>query len=115
MLVPVPTSGRRHAGCSRQQLSGRADLIRFYADFYGHVYNDLIDRERNAVNLDDQYDSKGQMPLISFQTEFPKDHDTSLARNVLNQLPEFPALVVLSYEIWNILDKKICANSCVIA
>ena len=35
---------------------------------------DLIDQERNAVDLYDQRDSKGQMSLISFKEEFPKDH-----------------------------------------
>ncbi len=39
------------------------------------------------LDLDDQRDSKGQMSFIS------------------SKMPEFPALVVLSNEIWNILDK----------
>ena len=52
---------------------------------------DLIDRERNAVDLYDQRDSKGQMSFISLREGFPKDH-LQLARNVLNQLSaQFPA------------------------
>ena len=47
---------------------------------------DLIDLERNAVDLYDQRDSKGQMLFISFKEECPKDH-LQLARNTLNQLP----------------------------
>ena len=47
---------------------------------------DLIDRERNAVDLYDQRDSKGQMTFISFKEGFPKDY-LQLARSVLNQLP----------------------------
>ena len=35
---------------------------------------DLIDRERNALDLYDQRDSKGQMSFISFKERFPKDH-----------------------------------------
>ena len=51
---------------------------------------DLIDRERNAVYLYDQPDSKGQMSFSSF-----------------NQLPtKLPAnSVVLSNEVWNIGDR----------
>ncbi len=55
--------------------------------------------------LDDQRDSKGKISFISFEEGFPKVHDVSLGRNVLNQQPKFPAKVVLSNEIWNILDK----------
>ena len=70
---------------------------------------DLIDRERNAVDLYDQSDSsdsKGQMSLISFKEGFPKDY-LQLARNVLNQLPaKFPANSVAPYnEVWNIGDR----------
>ena len=57
------------------------------------------------MDLFDQRDSKGQMQSISSQEGLPIDHDIPLARNVLNQMPEFPALVVPSNEIWNILDK----------
>ena len=51
---------------------------------------DLIDRERNAVDLYDQRDSKGQMSFSSF-----------------NQLPtKLPAnSVALSNEVWNIGDR----------
>ena len=35
---------------------------------------DLIDRERNAVDLYDRRDSKGQMSFISLKEGFPKDH-----------------------------------------
>ncbi len=35
---------------------------------------DLIHQERNAVDLYDQRDSKGQMLFISFKEGFPKDH-----------------------------------------
>ena len=42
---------------------------------------DLIDRERNAVDLYDKRDSKGQMSFISFKEGFPKDC-LQLARNV---------------------------------
>ena len=51
---------------------------------------DLIDRERNAVDLYDQRDSKGQMSFSSF-----------------NQLPtKLPAYsVALSNEVWNIGDR----------
>ena len=64
---------------------------------------DLIDRERNAVDLYDQRDSKGQMSFISFKEGFPKDY-LQLARDVLNQLPaKFPAnSVAPSNEVWNI-------------
>ena len=47
---------------------------------------DLIDRERNAVDLYDQRDSKGQKSFSSFKEEFPKDY-LQLPRNTLNQLP----------------------------
>jgi hypothetical protein len=57
---------------------------------------DLIDRQRKAVDLYDQRDSKGLMLFNSFKEGFPKDHDMSLARNILNQLPEFAELVLLS-------------------
>ena len=43
---------------------------------------DMIDRERTAVDLYDQRDSKGQMSFITFKEGFPKDH-LQLARNVL--------------------------------
>ena len=33
---------------------------------------DLIDRERNAVDLYDQRDSKGQMSFISFKVSIPE-------------------------------------------
>jgi hypothetical protein len=64
---------------------------------------DLIRQERNAVDLCDQRDSKGQMSLISFKQGFPTDH-LQLARNVLNQLPEkFPAnSIAPCNEVWNI-------------
>ena len=66
---------------------------------------DLIDRERNAVDLYDQRDSKGKMSFSSFKEGFPKDY-LQLARNVLNQLPaKFPANSVASApsnEVWNI-------------
>ena len=67
---------------------------------------DLIDRVRNAVDLYDQRDSKGQMSFISFKEGFPKDH-LQLARNVLNQLPaKFPAnSFAPSNEVWNIGDR----------
>ena len=35
---------------------------------------DLIDQERNAVDLYDQRDSKGQISFISFKEGFLKDH-----------------------------------------
>ena len=35
---------------------------------------DLIRLERNAVDLYDQRDSKGQISFISFKEGFPKDH-----------------------------------------
>ncbi len=66
---------------------------------------ELIDRERNAMDLFDQGDSKGQKLSISSQEGLSIDHDIPLARNVLNKLPEYPALIVLSQKIWNILDK----------
>ena len=55
----------------------------------------------------DQPDSKleGQMQFISSQEGWPIDHNIPLARDVLDQLPKFPALIVPSNEIWNILDK----------
>ena len=70
---------------------------------------DLIDRERNAVDLYDQRDSKGQMSFISFKDGFPKDH-LQLARNVLNQLPvKFSANSVARFapsnEAWNLGDR----------
>ena len=67
---------------------------------------DLIDRERTAVDLYDQRDSKGQMSFIAFKEGFPKDH-LQLARNVLNQLPvKFSAnSVAPSNEVWNIGDR----------
>ena len=43
---------------------------------------DLIDLERNAVDLYDQRDSKGQMSFSSFKEGFPEDH-LQLAGNVL--------------------------------
>ncbi len=63
---------------------------------------DLIRRERNAVDLYDQRDSKGQMSFISFNEGFPKDH-LQLARNVLNQLRvKFQAnSVAPCNEVWN--------------
>ena len=65
------------------------------------------DGERNAVDLYDQRDSKGQMSFISFKGGFPKDYLVQLARNVLNQLPaNFPAnSVAPSNEDWIIGDK----------
>jgi hypothetical protein len=54
---------------------------------------DLIDHERNAMELYDQR-SKGQMLLNSFKEGF---------QNILDCLSEFS--VVLSNENWNILDK----------
>jgi hypothetical protein len=65
---------------------------------------ELIDREGNVMYLNDQRVSKGQMTSFSRQEGLPIDHDISLARNILNQLPESSALVVLSHEAWNILD-----------
>ena len=70
---------------------------------------DLIDRERNAVDLYDQRDSKGQMSFISFKEECPKDH-LQLARNTLNQLPvkfsaNSAARLAPSNEAWNIGDR----------
>ncbi len=64
---------------------------------------DLIHRERNAVDLYDQRDCKGQMLFISFNEGFPNDH-LQLARNVLNQLPvKFPAKSVAPYnEVWSL-------------
>ena len=44
-------------------------------------------KERNAMNLLDQRDSKGQMLSISSREGLPIGHDMPLARNVLNQLP----------------------------
>ena len=38
------------------------------------IFFDLIDRERNAVDLYDQRDSKGQMSFSSFKEGFPKDY-----------------------------------------
>ena len=67
---------------------------------------DLIDRDQNAMNLYNRCDSKGQTPFISSTEGLPWDHDTQLARNVLNQQKKFPAYFVSqSNEIWNILDK----------
>ncbi len=57
------------------------------------------------MDLFDQRDGREQMQPIFSQEGLPINHDILLARNVLNQLPEFPALVVLSNEIWTILDK----------
>ena len=57
------------------------------------------------MDLFDQRDSKGQMQPISSQEGLPIDHDIPLAINVLNQLPELPALIVPSNEIWNGSDK----------
>ncbi len=67
---------------------------------------DLIYRERNAVDLHDQRDSKGQMSFISLREVFPNDH-LQLARNVLNQLPaKFPAnSVAPCNEVWNIWNR----------
>ena len=70
---------------------------------------DLIDRERNAVDLYDQRDSKGQMSFISFKEECPKDH-LQLARNTLNQLPvkcsaNSVACLAPCNEAWNIGDR----------
>ena len=45
------------------------------------------------------------MPSNSSQQRLSFDPDIPLARNVLNQLTEFPALVVPSNEIWNVMDK----------
>ncbi len=53
------------------------------------------------MDLYNQRDSTGQMSFIKEGLA----KDISLARNILNQLPEFPALVVLSNEIWSILNK----------
>ena len=44
---------------------------------------DLIYRERNAVDLHDQRDSKGQMSFISLKEVFPNDH-LHLARSILD-------------------------------
>ena len=70
---------------------------------------DLIDQERNAVDLFDQRDSKGHIPFICSKEGFPKDH-LQLARNVLDQLPvkfsaNSVALLAPSNEIWNIGDR----------
>ncbi len=55
---------------------------------------DPIIRERNAVELYDQRDSKGLISFISFKEGCPKDH-LQCARNVLNQLlVKFPANTV---------------------
>ncbi len=48
---------------------------------------DLIDQERNAMDLYDQQDSKGQMQFISSKEGLPIDRDIHLARNILNCLP----------------------------
>ena len=66
---------------------------------------DSIDRERNAVDLYDQRDSKEQMSFISFKEGFSKDH-VKLAMNVLNQLPvNFSANFVARLEVWNFGDR----------
>ena len=57
---------------------------------------DSIDHERNAMDLYDQRDSKGQRLFNSVKEGF---------QNILDQLPEFSASIVLSNENWNILDK----------
>ena len=76
--------------------------MRYYA-VSGKGPKDLNDQERNAVDLYDQCDSKGQMSFFGFKEGFPKDH-LQLARNVLNQLTaKFPAnSVAPSNEVWNI-------------
>jgi hypothetical protein len=71
---------------------------------FGCNLREWIDREGNSMDLFDQHDSKGQTTSISSQEGLPIDHGMLLTRNVLIQLPEFPALVVLSNEIWNILE-----------
>jgi hypothetical protein len=74
---------------------------------FNSIVKEVIDLERNATNLFDQHDSKGQTPSISSQEGSPIDLDIPLARTILNKLPECPALLVPTDDIWNILD-KIC-------
>jgi hypothetical protein len=45
----------------------------FDANIFCHHISQLT-QERNAVDLYDQRDSKGQMSFISFKEGFPKDH-----------------------------------------
>ncbi len=59
--------------------------------------------------------NKGQTKSISSKVGLPIDLDATLAGNVLNQLSEFPERVAQSNQIWNILEKNICADSCAIA
>ncbi len=77
----------------------------YYHDAIHQIYSeqdicfgmkDSIDCERNAMDLYDQRDSKGQMLFNSVKEGF---------QNILDQLPEFSASIVLSNENWNILDK----------
>jgi hypothetical protein len=62
---------------------------------------DSIDLERNAMDLYDQRDNKGQMLFNSVKEGF---------QNILDQLPEFSASIVLSNENLNILDKIFAQN-----
>jgi hypothetical protein len=71
---------------------------------------DLIDRERNAMDLYDQRDSKGQMTYISLKG-FLIGH-LQLARNALNQLPvKFPAGSVASSNGVEPWGQNICADT----
>ena len=73
---------------------------------FGRGYRVESDGERNAVDLYDQRDSKGQKSFISFKEGFPKDY-LQLARGVLKQLPvKFPASSIApSNEVWIIGDR----------
>jgi hypothetical protein len=52
--------------------------------FFDSNLKESIDRERNAIDLFDLRDSKGEMQSICSQEGLPIDHDLLLARNVLN-------------------------------
>ena len=66
-------------------------------------WKELIDRERNAMDLFDLRDSKGQMQSISSQEGMPIDDDIPLARNILKSAARI--LSINCTKQWNILDK----------
>ena len=63
---------------------------------------DLICRERNAVDLYDQRDSKGQMSFISFKEGSPKDH--SVGKEHLKSAAGKVSSISVApcNEVWNI-------------
>ncbi len=52
----------------------------------------LIHQERNAVDLYDQCDSKGQMSFISFKEGFLKDHLVGKEHQLLVRFPAYHLL-----------------------